>query len=87
MLLSMWGDPFKKIKYHIIDESQCQKLCHTNKFNNPKELLGKAQTSSPYFVHYGLLVYLEQLYPEQNSKQDSKTRKKLKNKIIPVKPR
>ena len=52
-----------QIKDHIIEEFLCQKLCHTKKFNNAKELLGhltgKAQASSPCFVHYGLLVYLE----------------------------
>ena len=64
----MWRDPFKLVrqyekKNHIIDESLCRKLCHTNKFNNSKELLGhltaKALASSPYFVHCDLLVYLE----------------------------
>ena len=34
-----WLDNMK-IKDHIIDESPSQKLCHTKKFNNPKQVLG-----------------------------------------------
>ena len=70
-----------KIKDHIIDEFPCQKLSQMNKFNNPKELLGhstgKAEASSPCFAHYGILAYLEQLYPEQKLKTKMKNRKNI----------
>ena len=82
---STWLDNMK-IKDHIIEESPCQKLCQTNKFNNLKEILkyltGKAQASSPSLVHNGLFVYLEQLYPEQKLKikmQNSKNIEKQNN--------
>ena len=78
---SSWLDNMK-IKDYIIDESLCQKLCHINKFNNPKDLLGYligiAQASSPCFVHYGLSVYLEQSqHPEQKLKTKMRNRKNI----------
>ena len=67
-------------------------LCQTNKFDDPKELCshltGKAQASTPCSTNYVLLLYFEQLYPEQmlktrtyKSKSDETQKTTCQNKL------